>query len=138
MRLLVRYPDWPARLHAAVLAALRTPHEWGQFDCALCAAHLVHAITGEDFGARWRGTYSSEAEAQALLVREGWGDLSGLASAHLPPRIERPRRGDVTLSRGIYGPFLGVVVQSGQVAGPSARGIRLSPLSDVMQSWSVG
>lgn len=135
---LVRYPDWPGRLHAAVLAARRTPHAWGQFDCALCAADLVHAITGEDFGARWRGTYASEEEADALLKMMGWGDLAGLADAHLPRRLERPRRGDVVLAEGLCGPFLAVVAQSGQVAGPTAKGLRLTPIGEARLWWSVG
>ncbi len=135
---LVRYPDWAARLHAALLARRRTPHQWGQFDCALCAADLVAAMTGEDFGARWRGTYSTEEEAETLLKMVGWGDLAGLADAHLPRRLERPRRGDVVLADGLYGPFLAVVAQAGQIAGPTARGVGLTPIGEAKLAWSVG
>ena len=41
---------------------------WGVHDCCLFAADWVLEQTGVDPAAQFRGTYSSEAEAQALIA----------------------------------------------------------------------
>jgi hypothetical protein len=69
---------------------------WGQLDCALYGADLVLAMTGVDLARGFRGTYRDEAGARALMAAHGWTDMAALLDAFLP-RIERPRRGDVTL-----------------------------------------
>ncbi len=52
---------------------LDTPFEWGSNDCCLFAADIVQAITGHDFAASFRGTYSDAFGASSLL-----GSLGGI------------------------------------------------------------
>jgi hypothetical protein len=135
---LVRFPDWSRRLHQAILERRRRPHQWGQFDCALCGAELVDAITGVNFGAPFRGTYDSPETARAVLEANGWPEIGAMVSAFLPERFERPRRGDVVLGDGEFGPFIAVVADPGYMAGPTRYGLRLTPLRHAARAWSVG
>lgn len=41
---------------------------WGQHDCMLFVADWAKCLTGRDPGARWRGTYSTQAEGEAILA----------------------------------------------------------------------
>lgn len=41
---------------------------WGQHDCMLFVADWAKCLTGQDPGARWRGTYRTEAEGDAILA----------------------------------------------------------------------
>lgn len=66
---LARLPDWQTRMAALVEARLALPFEWGSRDCCLWAADVVHAVTGVDFGAAYRGTYATQQEAGAVFVR---------------------------------------------------------------------
>lgn len=133
-----RLPDWPQRLARAIDERANRPHVWGQNDCALYAADLIAAVTGEDIGAQYRGRYSDEAGAGALLKEIGVDGLAGLADAFLP-RMEgsRPRRGDAVLAEGRYGPFLGIV-WSGRIIGPGPKRPLLWPIAGVIAAWSVG
>lgn len=132
-----RYPDWPRRLRLAIEERRNLPHAWGSNDCALYAADLVAAMTGVDLGEAFRGRYSDAAGAEAELARRGWADLSGVADAFLPRRLERPRRGDVVLQPGRFGPFLGIV-WNGEVIGAGVLRPTLWPLRETIACWSVG
>lgn len=74
---------------------------WGVNDCCLMAADIVKAITGVDIAADYRGTYSNEAEAEAILVAAG-GMAALIHSAVAPlgwtrTRVTLARRGDLVL-----------------------------------------
>ncbi|MGA2650427.1 MAG: hypothetical protein ABSF28_07880 [Terracidiphilus sp.] len=65
---LVREIHWATRsLHLFLRANARTPFKWGTFDCALFAADGIKAMTGVDIAADFRGKYSTEEEAFALI-----------------------------------------------------------------------
>lgn len=134
-----RHPDWPQRLGAAIADKRHLPHAWGENDCALCAADLVRAQTGEDFGVAFRGRYSDRAGAQAILDALGLETLVHLVDAFLPrlPHGERPRRGDVVLQPHPDGAFLAVIWGGGIVA-PGARGLVLMPRAPDAPCWRVG
>jgi hypothetical protein len=134
---LVRFPDWPQRLYRAIEARRETPYAWGQNDCALFAAALIWAETGQDFGQPFRGAYADEASAQRMLEAHGWKDLTAMADALLPRRSERPRRGDAVLMEGRFGPFLGILWQGG-VIGPGPTRPIIWPARGVIACWSVG
>jgi len=131
-----RFPDWPQRLAAAIAARRDVPHIWGQNDCALFAADLVAAETGQDFGAMFRGRYSDEEGAKAILAAHGWATLADVADHCLPRREGRPRRGDLVLEEGRFGPFLGVCWQGGVIGAGPKRPI-ISP-SKPIACWGVG
>lgn len=134
---LKRFPDWPQRLARAIDERLATPYAWGQNDCALFAADLVRAVTGQDFGKPFRGAYTDEAGAQAMLAAHGWADIEAMADTLLPRRTERPRRGDLALRAGDFGPFLGIFWQRG-VIGPGPTRPIIWPARNILASWSVG
>jgi len=132
-----RFPDWPERLQRAINERRALPHAWGSNDCALFAADLVAAITGQDFGVMFRGRYSDEAGARAMMAAHGWADLAALADHCLPRREERPRRGDVALQGGRFGPFLGIIWQRG-VIGPGPNHAIIWPPKGIIGLWGVG
>lgn len=117
-----RFPDWPQRLSRAIEAKRAEPHAWGQNDCALCAADLVAAMTGHDFGAPFRGRYSDEAGAWAILDSLGHADLASLADSVLPRGEGRVARGDLVLQPHPEGAFL-AIAWGGGVVGPGPHGL---------------
>jgi hypothetical protein len=104
---LKRFQDWPKRLDAAIEDARKKSFAWGGHDCALFAADVVKAITGEDFAAPWRGRYESAVQAMRRLRPHG--GLPGLVTQLLgePVKPEQARRGDVVLKSGALGICLG-------------------------------
>jgi hypothetical protein len=134
---MARYPDWPQRLSRAIEVRLHTPYAWGALDCALCTADLVASVTGQDFGAPFRGRYSDEAGANAILKALGHDDLASFVSSCLPRGEGRPRRGDVVMEPRPGGDFLGVV-WAGGVIGPGPRGLVLVPRTPDAIFWRVG
>lgn len=135
--MMARFVDWPQRLSAAIDARRRTPHAWGSNDCALFAADLVAAQTGEDFGAPFRGRYSDEPGARAILDALGHPDLASLVGGFLPRGEGRPQRGDVVLQKREAGDFLSVAWGGGLV-GPGPRGVVVVARDDDAPFWKVG
>lgn len=131
-----RFPDWPQRLYAAIEQRRRLPHAWGSNDCALMAADLVRAMTGEDFGAPFRGRYSDADGARAILAALGHPDLASLADSFLP-RLERPRRGDVLLLPSRNGDYLAIAHSSGAI-GPGPTGVEIVSRIGLKACWGVG
>lgn len=86
---------------AAHLAKCSEPARWGQDDCALWAADLLHMLTGQDLAAKWRGLYASETEATALMAERGGGLVRHVMRAARdagwrkvnPPEADRPSLG---------------------------------------------
>lgn len=76
---------------------------WGVEDCALWPANWALALTGRDPAERWRGTYSSEAEAKALI--EAGGGYSELVRAGLESTgwtaTETLEDGDIGVVEGV-------------------------------------
>jgi hypothetical protein len=68
-----RLPNWRMPLAELFRQAQTQTFAWGSFDCALFACDCVWVQTGKDPAAAFRGTYSTEAEANAL------GSLSAIA-----------------------------------------------------------
>lgn len=78
-----RLPDWEARLNDLIAERFSEPFRWGVHDCALWGADVVHALTGEDFGAAFRGKYE-DAEGAAKALREfGAGTVVKTFDRHL-------------------------------------------------------
>lgn len=134
---MVRFPDWPQRLARAIEAKRRLPRVWGVNDCCLCAADLVAAQTGQDFGAPFRGRYDDEPGAWAILRTLGHDSLASLADSCLPRGVGRPKRGDIVLQPQFIGDAL-TVVWGGGVVGPGDRGLTLAPRAPDAPFWSVG
>ena len=130
-----RFPDWPQRLWRAIEDRRSSPLAWGRLDCVLYGADLIQAMTGEDLARDFRGLYSDEAGAMALLEANGWPDISALCD-HFLPRRARPRRGDVVLLNN--GKSIGIRTGHLRAIGaglhrPVTVGIALP-----IRAWSVG
>lgn len=136
---LVRFPDWPQRLAAALESRAHTPFAWGRNDCAIFAADMVQAVTGQDFAAAFRGKYRSKKASAAMLKAHGWKDLEALADDMLGRGSENLRRGDVVLYAGRVGNFLGIY-WAGQIYGPGPDGVAFWPADRdaILAIWSVG
>lgn len=131
--------DWPERLAAFVEQHRRTPFAWGSHDCALFAAAAVQAITGADPLAAWRGTYTTEEEAEAILgglrmeefldaVYRQWGAQ--------PIGAKLAARGDVVVMDVGNLPTCGVHL-GGSVAAPGAERLHFLPTRLIRLAWKI-
>ena len=136
-----RCADWPERLAGLMHDRLTAPFAWGRQDCVTLAADAVLALTGADPLAEIRGTYDSEAAAEAIIT--GDGNLYRLAcrlwqQAGLP-QLSAPalaQRGDVAWVEVENTQAMGVVVGS-QVAVPGPDGLTFVPLTAVLRAWAT-
>lgn len=137
-----RRPDWPERLAALIESRAETPFAWGTHDCVCWGAAAAEAMTGIDPWAARRGTYSTEAEADAILAEAG--GLEALAAslagegAEVPP--PRARRGDWLLAE-IGNEVLLSVCLGERLAAPGPDGLRLLPVDrlgvKVLRAWRI-
>lgn len=142
-----RLSGWEQRLAATTAAAMRTPFEWGVNDCALFACDCILAMTGEDLGAEFRGSYDNEREAYKVLARLGYADLGALAKSRLDEIEPRDAcRGDVVLIPAEAGGSFLAICDGRTAVGPiretrggrAPRGIAHSPMSAATRAWRVG
>lgn len=133
----MRLKHWPSALAEAVESARTSTFAWGTLDCCLWAADVVHAITGIDPAATWRGTYSTEAEALALL--DSLGGLAAVATL-AGPEIEPDAAalGDVGLLVGDWGQALGVCAGRDGWWAITSTGLVLHPHRTATRAWGVG
>lgn len=128
-------PNWHQRLDALVGASLRRPFVWGEHDCCLFAADAVLAITGTDPATGLRGTYRTEAQAQALLQQLGGlqaiGARAGQAVAPLMAQA-----GDVGLVNDGQRDLLAVCTGPHWLA-PCRRGLAVLPFNTASMAWRV-
>ena len=120
---------------AAYLAEARArPWAWGRDDCTTFAADWVRLVTGRDVMADWRGLYSTETEA-AAIIRHGGGLARlwarALTESTILPLVGVVRLGGVeTSALALGGGFWAVRTPRGVARlKTSARGFgcRLSP-----------
>jgi hypothetical protein len=132
-----RFEDWPRRLAAAIEAARGRPFCWGEHDCLLFAADVVHAITGLDPAASWRGRYDSRAAAAHHLSE--LGGLEAVVTGALGTPLSHPtlaQRGDVVMVDTNEGPALGVCNGANAAcAGP--EGLTFKPMPVWRLAWRV-
>lgn len=84
-------------LHGYIERFIALPHAWGETDCCVFPAGWCIARGRPDPMARWRGAYSSQAEAMALI--ESGGGLPAMFAAGCSeagiPAVEDLKRGDI-------------------------------------------
>lgn len=112
------------------------PYAWGTNDCVTFAADAVVAINGTDPLGDLRGTWSTEAEAMAVL--EAQGGLIAAMDARFPRRAkEFAKRGDLALIKDANGqPSLGVCVGQ-SAAAPGPEEMMLTPMTKARIVWEV-
>jgi len=149
---LVRVQHWAERsFHRFLLARAKQPFAWGTNDCALFAADAVLAITGTDIAVDFRGKYSDEAGAFALIQSvtgrgedpatavadaAAWcAEKAGLAELQ---HVLMAQRGDLVVVTDAGRMIAGVVHLSGRhVVSVGAEGLKLLPIEDVVRAWRV-
>lgn len=142
---LKRQKYWATRgYHRFLLSRAKAPFAWGGNDCALFAADGIKAITGVDIADDFRGKYSTEEEALALVKTVCNGATVADAAVHCAQKhglVEWPkpllaRRGDLVVFAAPTGSLVaGLVHLSGQLVAVGEKGLFLFPISKVLRAW---
>ena len=135
-----RPADWPERLGEFIRERRTQPFVWGTQDCVTLACDAVVLMIGIDPWEGLRGTYATEAEAEAMTAAAGGPEAlvaARMAAAGLPECSARfAQRGDVALVEIGNQLMLGVVL-IGRVAVPGADRLQFVPMSNVRRVWAV-
>lgn len=116
--------------------------EWGRWDCALAVCDAIRALTGVDPGAPYRGKYSTEEEARAIIGGDLGKFAATIAAQHgmheVAPRLAR--RGDVVfVDNKTPEGALGLVDSSGLAAAcVGQQGYIRVPMRRWKRAWRVG
>src|SRR5947209_16908263 len=117
-----RVHNWERRLAMLVQSSESVVFQWGQYDCGMFVARWIREVTGIDVAGAIRGTYNSEATADAVFL-SGHPDLgsyaAAIAMAHGMPEVAPnfARRGDVVyVNNGTTYGALGIVGLDGRFA----------------------
>lgn len=132
----MRYDNWPERLNKMILISRELPFEWGKHDCCLFAAHVVKALTGEDFTIPFIGKYATAKGAARLLKKHG--GVRGIATAALGEEINplAAQRGDIVMIDGEHGDTLGVCIGR-QCVAPGFTDLIYFPMTAAVTAWRV-
>lgn len=143
---LTRVARWDTRAyHDFLLAAAQRPFAWGVWDCSLFAADGIQAIAGVDIASAFRGKYSDEAGAMALIKQVCGGATVADAAAYcakqygltewLHPRCAQ--RGDLVTFVAASGALVaGLVHLSGRhIVAVGEHGLFRFPISQVQRAW---
>lgn len=140
---LVRLPDWPERLAAALDEARSRPFAWGAHDCGLFACDLIRAMTGADPACDLRGSYASRSGACRALRRLAGGGLepavAALAERFVAPEIPPvlAQRGDACLLDLEHGLTFAICCGThAAAAGP--EGLAMVPMARARRAWRIG
>ena len=145
---LTRVEHWDTRaFHNFLLAREKAAFAWGANDCALFAADGIKAMTGVDIAEDFRGKYSDEAGAFAL-IRELTGGMSVADAAvycarkHELPEWPKPllaQRGDLVVFTGATGLLVaGLVHLNGRhIVAVGEGGLYRFPLTAIERAWHV-
>lgn len=136
-----RLPNWEQILAEHFDAAQKRQFAWGEFDCALAVCDAVKAITGIDPGVEFRGTYRTEAEADAKIAA-GLGEFAAGVAARFGFREVKASfagRGDIVLlNNGNPKCALGIVDLTGRTAMcASERGMVRLRMDRWLRAWKV-
>lgn len=92
---IMRYRDWPKRLHETIQAASERPFSWGEFDCCLFVSDCAMAICGIDPSQDYRGRYTTAVGAKRV-VASSHGSLEAVLDTYfnrVDPKYAQ--RGDI-------------------------------------------
>lgn len=135
-----RPEDWPDRLAAFIEERRNVPFAWGTQDCMLFSADAVLMLRGVDIMAAYRGLYATEAEAEALLNRDGGIDAILATVAEQAGLAERApklaRRGDLAMVEHGNQLMAGIVTGI-HVAVTGADGLAFVSARKIRRAWVV-
>lgn len=136
---LPRHGWWPERLAVLIEDCRLVPFAWGTQDCCTLAADAVVATTGIDIFARWRGKYTTEAEADALIGPAGLDGAALALMAEWGAPLCMPataQRGDIALVAVGNALLLGVVVGD-RIAAPGPDGLVFLKIDTARRVWAI-
>jgi hypothetical protein len=122
------------RLEQLVAERQRERFALGVHDCSMWACDAVLAVTGRDPGSNLRGTYATEADAEAVIA--AGGGLARVAADRLGAEIlpAQAAVGDVGLIETERGPALVVCMGKGWLAA-APIGLAHVHRSAVLRAW---
>ena len=131
-----RLPTWQTRFALLCMERRARAFEWGAHDCCLWAADAVHAVTGQDFAASLRGTYSTAAEAAKVL--KAAGGVRAVARKALGEQIHPALAavGDVVLLAQ-EGRELLAVCNGTEALCAAPTGLAPVPMRQALAAWKV-
>lgn len=131
--MLVRYDDWQARLTVALMDNRVAPG-----DCAIFAANMVLAMTGEDYAAPFRKRYSTITGGIRKLRAAGYRDHISFVEYHFPEiEVIDACPGDILVIDADEGLALGVMQGAAGVYVPTPRGVGLVPRSAAIRAFRI-
>lgn len=133
----MRLPDWQIKFAEVTSQVVSKRFKWGEHDCCLWAADCTLALTGIDFAAEWRGLYSDEQGAYALISQGG--SLTKMVSNVLglePINPNYANVGDVCLVFTGGKEALGIC-NGASVLIPSRTCMAHLPMSSVKKIWKI-
>jgi hypothetical protein len=144
--MITRAKHWATRAyHQYLLDTAKTPFQWGSNDCALFAANGIKAITGVDIADDFRGKYSNEAEAFALIKTMTGGTTVADAAAYCAKKhglkaLANPlfaQRGDLVVFEAPTGSLVaGLVHLNGRhIISVGESGLYRFSIRQVKQAW---
>jgi len=134
----MRYDDWPSRLTKALIIAKDKGFVWGESDCCLFSCDIVKAITGVDYGASFRGIYTTKRGAALALRNFGGGGLINTVNLIMGEgkSPKRASRGDFVLASQGHGDMLGICIGEAAVF-ISEGGLVHIELKDCKLAWGI-
>lgn len=141
-----RKESWPEDMNKFIAANRFTPFVWGKFDCCLMVADCMKAMTGEDFAQDYRGKYSDQDGAMAVLTASAGSlerTLEGLHDAFGWQEVENlnyMQRADICLLSSVafhgFGGMLGIHL--GEWVGVMGEeGMLFTSPKHVSRAWRV-
>lgn len=137
--MIVRREDWASRLAVALETARDKPFRWGSHDCGLFAGDCVLAMTDIDPVAEYRGRYTDEAGARAIMLELAGGGLRAVWTQAFGAALNNTRfakRGDVVLI-DVNGVEATGIVVGARAACLSESGMLLVPAHRIVAAWAV-
>lgn len=117
----------------------RHPFEWGVHDCVLEVADWLDRARGLNVANEYRGTYSDEAGAAAIIGLGGLASaMSAKAAALGLAETREPKPGDVAVvtAPGQDKPLAAILMPSGRWRMKTERGFVTRGV-EVIKAWSV-
>ena len=144
---LTRTPHWATRELPEFIASRQAkPFAWGSNDCCLIAADEIQAITGTDIAGDFRGKYTDQASAFALIKSITGGSKVADAAAFCAAQhglVEwkyplQAQRGDLVVVQDGDQLIAGFVHPNGRFATSiGLMGMKLLPIAQVRRAWHV-
>ncbi len=142
-----RFPTWLTQeSNQFFLESQNKPFKWGEWDCCLFAANAILALTKTDIADDFRGKYTDEASAFALIKTVTGGTTVADAAAYCATKHGltewkyplQAQRGDLVVVQNGGNLIAGVVDLSGKyVAALGETGILRISIRNIKRAWQV-